>query len=196
MSTNKLFIALCICVGTLSVMGAAQAGIIKATASLDYDQEVGPSNPSPSDATGVATLWFDTSTNLVDLVANVVGISLADVTFPGGSPLAFGANGPFHIHDAPAGVNGPIVVPFREEDFFADSADGLTITVDDVPYDGTLSGPELISKLRDGGLYLNLHTLDYASGEIRGQLQVPVPASALLVLAGLAGLALRRRMGR
>jgi hypothetical protein len=193
MSARKFFIALCI--SALGVMGAAEAAIVKATASLDYDQEVSPSNPTPSSATGVATLWFDTGTNLVDLVAQVVGISLADVTFPSGG-LVFGVNGPFHIHDAPAGVNGPIVVPFREAAYFADSADGLTISANDVPYDGSLSGPDLISKLRSGGLYLNLHTLDYTSGEIRGQLQVPLPGSAWLLLPGLAALLLRHRSRR
>lgn len=166
---------------------SADALIIKATAELDYAQEVGPSNPVPSSATGSARLEFDTATNLLDLYAEIDGIFVADITFPSGG-LAFGANGPFHIHNAPFGVNGGIVVPFIEAGFFSDTGSGMIINALDVPYDPILTGPELIQELAAGNLYLNLHSLDYGSGEIRGQLAVPVPASSLLLLAGLIGI--------
>jgi hypothetical protein len=167
---------------------AAQASTITAIASLDYAQEVAPSNPDPSDATGSAKLYFDLAAGTLDINARVEGIFVADVTFPDGG-LAFGAQGPFHIHEAPAGANGPIVVPFPEAAFFTDTDSGMRIQATGIAFD-----PALVSSLMAGDLYLNLHSLDYGSGEIRGQLAaVPLPAPATLLAVGLLLLAVRRR---
>lgn len=55
----------------------------------------------------------------------------------------------------------------------------------------------LLDGLRDGLAYLNLHTVSNPAGEIRGQLsEVPEPATAGVLLAGLLGMvAFRRRAG-
>ncbi len=171
----------------LAVSGAAHSTLITAFADLDYAQEVAPSNPTPSSATGTARLVFDTTTGLLDLSATITGISLADVTFPGGG-LAFGAAGPFHIHQAAVGANGPIVVPFSAQSFFTDTGGGLAISAMGVGFDAALVAP-----LRAGELYLNLHSLSYGSGEIRGQLAVPEPGVSALLSIGLLGLVFSRR---
>jgi hypothetical protein len=173
----------------LAISSVARSELITATANLDYSQEVAPSNPSPSTATGTATVLFDTTTGLLDLAAEISGIFLADVTFPSGG-LAFGAAGPFHIHQAPAGANGGIVVPFSEESFFTETVSGLSVSAMDVSF-----GAELIAPLLAGDLYLNLHSLDYGSGEIRGQLAaaVPAPGAVALLGIGILGLAIYRR---
>ena len=167
--------------------GVAHSVLITASADLDYAQEVAPSNPTPSSATGTATIVFDTVTGSLDLTAEISGISLADVTFPSG-PLAFGVAGPFHIHQGAAGANGPIVVPFSAESFFTETAGGLSISATGIGFD-----PALVAPLLDGDLYLNLHTLDYASGEIRGQLSVPEPGVTALLSFGLLGVVFSRR---
>lgn len=171
------------------VAGAANAGIITATTMLNSGASVDPSNPVPSSATGSATVTFDTDTGLLSFIASISGISLADITFPSGG-LVFGAAGPFHIHNAPAGSNGPVVLPFNQESFFSDDGmGGLQVSASNIPF--TVG---LLDDLTAGNLYLNLHTLDYGSGEIRGQLaSVPEPAGAALLGGLLAFIGMRRR---
>jgi hypothetical protein len=55
---------------------------------------------------------------------------------------------------------------------------------------GTVASAEavLIAGLLAGNTYLNIHTTLFPSGEIRGQLRVPEPASLLLLASGLLGL--------
>lgn len=172
----------------LALTGTAQAGVILATASLDYSQEVDPINPNPSTATGHASLTFDTRSGLVDLEMSVDGISVSDVTFPGGA-LAFGAFGPLHIHLGAAGSNGPIEIPFNQTAFFTDTATGMNVSATNVAFD-----TDLVDELRSGDLYLNLHSLDYASGEIRGQIAaIPEPSTLALFGIGLLGLGVMRR---
>jgi hypothetical protein len=81
-----------------------------------------------------------------------------------------------HIHKAPVGVNGPAVawlLDVRDEP--TGQVNGVlasgTITADDLvePLAGQPLS-DLISDLRQGNLYVNVHTLDYPAGEIRGQI--------------------------
>lgn len=71
-----------------------------------------------------------------------------------------------HIHQGPAGVNGPIVVPFFE------APNGLPSTLDSV--DGCTTGVDraLVRAIRKGpsGFYVNLHNAEFPGGVIRGQL--------------------------
>ena len=85
-----------------------------------------------------------------------------------------------HIHCAPAGQNGPIVVwlagnPGGERAWDVDGKwiDNASFTDDDV-IPGTGCGDnlaELIETLRNGGAYVNVHTRANPSGEVRGQIR-------------------------
>jgi hypothetical protein len=66
---------------------------------------------------------------------------------------------------------------------------------------GTVAGAQaaFTAGLLAGQAYFNIHTVQFPSGEIRGQLQaVPEPATLLLLTSGIAGVAgvLRKRRER
>jgi Asp-tRNA(Asn)/Glu-tRNA(Gln) amidotransferase A subunit family amidase len=124
------------------------------TAQLTGDEEVPPSG---SDATGSAAFTLDGDSMQYTLnVTNIYNVTAA------------------HIHVAPAGVNGPVVVPL-----FSGNATGLvdgvlaegTITADDLA--GPLAGmtmDDLVAEIDSGNTYVNVHTSAFPGGEIRGQI--------------------------
>lgn len=86
-----------------------------------------------------------------------------------------------HIHLAPAGVNGPVVVWL-----FGPAPEG--ITTNGILAEGTITGAnlvlsfggtmdDLVAALRAGDAYVNVHTSAYPPGEIRGQIRPAGPRS-------------------
>lgn len=80
-----------------------------------------------------------------------------------------------HIHCAPAGENGPVVV------FLAGAVPGgfdgeveLEATISEANIVNTACGAtlaELIQSMRDGNTYVNAHSPAHPGGEIRGQIE-------------------------
>lgn len=76
-----------------------------------------------------------------------------------------------HIHQAPVGTPGPVVKPTPMVLSALDSLAAFT-SLNWTPTDSTSPlTSALISQLRAGGLYWNVHTALHQSGEIRGQLR-------------------------
>ena len=115
------------------------------------------------DGTGSGTVTIDTVTNTVSW--NITYSNLAAV-------------GDSHIHIGNFNQNGGVVVPFGT----APGAGVLSGSIVDADADAIAANPN--------GYYVNIHTSDFGSGAIRGQ--VPEPAS-LALLALPAVLAIRRR---
>ena len=65
-----------------------------------------------------------------------------------------------HIHEAPAGKNGPIVVPMTK------TSDGVW----SIPADAKFTDAQYES-YKAGNLYFNVHSVAVKSGEIRGQIK-------------------------
>lgn len=65
-----------------------------------------------------------------------------------------------HIHQAPAGTNGPVAIPLEQ------TGDGTW----SVPKDTQLTEAQYES-LKKGDLYINVHTEAHPAGEVRGQLK-------------------------
>ena len=174
-------------IAAIVLANPAQAVVIIANTNLDFFQEVMPSNPVPSDSTGTAELRVDTETGLYDLTLSVLGITQPELFDIAGSPV--------HIHLAPAGANGPIVVNVGADGTFSDILDGaVPVGFQLVVDDGAFTA--MIDDLLNGDLYYNVHTEDYQSGEIRGQIFVAEPMSIGLLGVALLGLGVARRRWR
>jgi hypothetical protein len=102
------------------------------------DQEV-PPNASP--ATGSATVTLNPFTNQVILHMEFSGLSSAQTAA--------------HFHLAPAGSNGPVIIPLPN----GSPVDGVFTVTDDQE-----------AALIAGNVYLNVHTTMFPGGEIRGQI--------------------------
>ncbi len=107
-----------------------------------------------------------------------------------------------HIHYGAPGVSGPIIIPFFMSTMPAtDTISGTLTQADVTPADGISTIAEVAQAIEAGNAYVNIHTLQYPAGELRGQLAVsstaiPEPAAMGLMMMGslaAAALAFRRR---
>lgn len=143
-----------------NVLAAVQTFIVP----LDGRQEIfGPTTPTPGqpnagdlDGSGTALLSVDPTTNTISWNITVNGIT---------TPIAAA-----HIHSAPAGTNGPIVIDFNG---------ALSGSTTDPDVAALLSNPS--------GFYVNVHNRDFPSGAVRGQIVAEPGALALLGLTLLLG---------
>ena len=129
---------LAIMIGSIALVPPAVAQEVKVT--LSGSQEIPPATTSGS-GTGVISVGADMAVS-------------GTITVTGFAPTVA------HIHEAPAGANGPIVVP-------------LVKTGDNVwsipP--GTKLTQAQFDAFKAGHLYYNVHSEAYRGGEIRGQIK-------------------------
>lgn len=126
----------------------AGCGDTKADTELSGAQEV-PSNMSEASGTAHAELDGDELT----VTGTFSNLSSALVEVSGSAA---------HVHNAPRGENGPIVF-------------NLVITSTD-NLNGVFTGSKTLSDdqkdaFKNGDLYVNVHSVSYDAGEIRGQLE-------------------------
>ncbi len=127
----------------------------------------GPQEVPPNDSLARGQAIFRLSADGEELDYRLIVANLDDVTQA-------------HIHLAPAGVNGPVgvwlypagppaqLIPGRSSGVIATG----TITAEDLV--GPLEGQDLsalVDAMRAGGTYVNVHTSQLPSGEIRGQIR-------------------------
>jgi hypothetical protein len=119
----------------------AAAGGAKRSTSLSGAEEVPPADP---DGTGFALITLNVGQATVCWELTVSNIAPATAA---------------HIHKAPAGVNGPVVVPLSPPT--TGSSSGCT-TAD----------PALIQDIIDNPdqYYVNVHNAEFPGGAVRGQL--------------------------
>lgn len=115
---------------------------------------------TPSLASGTATLSINVASGSVRGTLTLSGITATAA----------------HIHDGPAGQNGPVIVGLTES--------ATTPGVWDIPANAVLTAAQ-VQKLLSGGLYLNAHSGTYPGGEIRGQITPPNIDVAIARLDGL-----------
>ena len=154
--------------GCFVMMSVLRAETTRFGVTLTGDQEV---PPVETNAIGLATVEYDDVTKTLDVNITVKGFTVGEIQG-------------FHLH-APAapGVIAPVIVNFGTD--FEQFGNLASLIVTDVP----LADPGVNEANLLGGLtYLNVHSADFPSGEIRGQL-VPEPTTCALATLGILGMA-------
>ncbi len=127
----------------LALTSIAAASGRRFTTTLTGAAEVPPGDP---DGMGTATITLIPGAGQVCWEIQVSGITLPATAS--------------HIHEAPAGVAGPIVVPLSAPDATGFSS-GCT----------SVSRQQILEIMQDPEeYYVNVHNTDYPSGALRGQL--------------------------
>lgn len=130
------------------------------TATLAGSNETKGGAPS---GTGTSTVKLDTTKNEA-----CFDIQVASITLPAAAA---------HIHEAPAGADGPVVVPLTAPDA-SGKASGCT------PVDAALVGRIAANP---ANFYVNVHTSDFPAGAVRGQLSGASQPGATTVPAPTTG---------
>jgi hypothetical protein len=147
-----------------AAQGASQTRNFVAT--LDGDQEV---SAVPVVTRGTGSAHFQLSRDGTELSYRLIVSNIENVTMS-------------HIHLAPAGANGPVVVWLYPSgpppQLIAGRTQGILAegTITDASLVGPLAGmtlDDLLAAIRAGNAYVNVHTLQYPPGEIRGQIMAP-----------------------
>jgi len=143
---------------------------------LEGSQEVPPVS---TNATGFAEFTLNEAG---DEMAFEIFFNLADITG-------------LHIHRAPSGVNGEIIVGFENPDtvssdihptisdtlFTVPPSSSFTGTITSDGLSGTLTAQllsSLVNEMIAGNTYVNIHTVANSGGEIRGQIEPCLPPSS------------------
>jgi hypothetical protein len=167
-----------ICVWSLAILGCGgdDDDTRQLSANLTGAQEVPPVNTS---AAGTATLRINEEGTRIDFTLTVS-------TAPQ-SPIREA-----HLHIAPAGVNGPIVLDFCTTSLVSPPANVplppacpsppftlsgsltvlnlRTLTSQQIQATGVNSFADTVNQILAGNAYANVHTENFRGGEIRGQL--------------------------
>ncbi|HLO84553.1 MAG TPA: CHRD domain-containing protein [Nostocaceae cyanobacterium] len=152
---------------------AANAASFSFTSTLNGAQENPPVN-TPATGTAKGTLTGGPGSWVFNYVVNYSGLQ-GVIT----RPFA-------HIHNAPIGVNGPVVHDLDK----ANTAPIAGSTAGTITGDWRFDDPTrpltdaLAQQLLNGNTYFNIHTSRFPGGEIRGQIKaVPEPPTQLGFLA-------------
>jgi len=102
--------------------------------------------PVETDATGTGYVTLNTETGAFEVRIATSGLITPTMA---------------HLHTAAAGENGPVVFPFEQDaaEVGNFSATGATLEAD------------VMTSLLNGGTYINVHSAENPSGELRGQVQ-------------------------
>ena len=160
------------------------------SATLSGDQEVPPVS---SVATGSASLILNEPQNRLEISIQFTGLDLDGTQTPETDDDVTVA----HIHRAPAGANGPVVFGFigpnndENDDLVIDPVAGKIFSGWDLNEGNDTTLAAELSNLFNEGLYVNIHSMEFPGGEIRGQIAViPIPAAFPLFAVALAALGL------
>ncbi len=168
---------------------------VELVASLTPDQEV--PDATASEASGSAELTLSEDGTSLHYSIHVSGVDFGAFT-EAGTPLTEDTGDDvtaLHFHNAPRGENGPVVFGLiglaQDEDDLEIQVneDGSTYITGYWELTDNANAPltDFVDEIRgaesgeDVELYLNLHTVEFPAGEIRGQLQVELEEVEVVV---------------
>jgi hypothetical protein len=150
-------------------------------------------NLSGPTSTGAATTGTGTFTGAFDTTAATLSV---DVVFNGLTSPTGGTTPPAHIHQASVpGGSGPVIIPFPGFPTGVMSGSYMqTLNLTTTQYNN------FVAALTAGTAYVNLHSVAFPAGEIRGDLPqvgglqaIPEPGTVLLIGSGLLAAAALKR---
>ena len=165
---------------TLALLPAPAFAVAIFKASLSGANERPVPNASP--ATGQAVVYLSDDETSIS-----VRIDFGGLTAPAAAA---------HIHCcSDVNTNAPVRLDFGSLGFPFGVTGGI---YDSGPLDlasvvAGITVAQFLTGLKDGLAYVNIHNRNFPGGEIRGQLEVPEPAMAGLMLLGVGLLAAARR---
>jgi CHRD domain len=121
-------------------LGAALAYAADTKVELTGSQEV-PAVHTPATGHGTISVGDDRSVKGTIMTKDIAGVAA-------------------HIHHAPAGENGPVIIPLEKS-----SANAWSVP------EGAKLTDDQYAAFRAGDLYVNVHTAKHKDGEIRGQIK-------------------------
>ncbi|MBA3272198.1 MAG: CHRD domain-containing protein [Acidobacteria bacterium] len=142
----------------VGMTGTAQAQVVNFTAQLTGGNET----PAP----GVVTGAFGSAVVALDLATQTISWTIDVFNMPSGTNNA-------HFHVGEPGLTGPTVVniafPSGVSNDFRLTGSATAANLLPRPEQGIRSWEDLIQSLMGGQLYLNVHSVNNAGGEVRGQ---------------------------
>jgi hypothetical protein len=135
------------------------------TADIRPANEVPPITNAEASGSGTATITFNVTRDAAgNITSGTVSFQATLTGFPAGTPFNV-----FHIHQAPAGTNGSIVInPLQNPGEITANAQGTAT----ISKSGISADPALLQSIinNPAGFYFNVHTTINPGGVARGQL--------------------------
>jgi hypothetical protein len=172
-------LAVVVCAGSLAILGCGgddDDDTKQLSATLTGAQEVPPVNTTVS---GTATLKISEDQTRIDFTLSVSTAPQSNIREA-------------HLHIAPTGVNGPIVLDFCTTSLVSPpanvplpppcppapftlngsltAANLRTLTAPQIQASGVNDFDDAVTQILNGNAYANVHTVNFTGGEIRGQL--------------------------
>lgn len=146
------------------------SGLVTLVSQMSASQEVPAANPPETAAAGTATITMTPTTggaysaSFTFQIGGLVRAGVLPAPLDNGSVIVAG-----HIHVAPAGVAGPVVVPLpiSQAAPLVSPTGSILIQFSNITVPADIAAAILANP---AGYYLNLHSAINAAGVVRGQL--------------------------